>query len=168
MLLSPQKYGRPNFVFPTRCRMTIPASSCGRHGRAVRSYLPWLPEWLYFRDGLPEHRELVAQLIAQASQLPVKLVGAGPVELTVRAKEQGSGDLVVHIVNYAGQRHSAYEEPPAIGGLRLGVKGAAGPARALVNGTAIAVSEPDAEGYAWLRVPDVRYFEVIVLPARSA
>jgi hypothetical protein len=167
-LLPPQKYGPPELCFPEALPDDNPGVLLRRYGRGRAVYLPWLPEWLYFRDGLPEHRELLAQLIGQASQLPAKLVGAGPVELTVRAKEQGSGDLVVHIVNYAGQRHSAYEEPPAIGGLRLGVKGAAGPARALVNGTAIAVSEPDAEGYIWLRVPDVRYFEVIVLPTRSA
>jgi hypothetical protein len=130
--------------------------------------LPWLPEWLYFRDGLPEHRELFAQLIGQASQPPAKLLGPGPVEVTVRAKHNGSGDLLVHIVNYAGQRGSAYEEPPAIGGLRLGVKGSCGPAVSLIDGTAIKVGEPDAEGLAWLDVPDVKYFQTILLSARTA
>jgi hypothetical protein len=130
--------------------------------------LPWLPEWLYFRDGLPEHRELFAQLIGQASQPPAKLLGPGPVEVTVRAKDKGSSDVVVHIVNYAGQRNSAYEEPPAIRGLRLGVKGGSGPAMSLIDRSAIEVGPLDAEGYAWLEVPDVGYFQTILLSARAA
>jgi hypothetical protein len=131
------------------------------NGRTV--YLPWLPEWLYFRDGLPEHRELIAQLIGQASTPPVKLVGAGPVELAIRAKP--SGERVIFIVNYAGQRQSAYEEPPAISGLRLGILGGQGQARSLVSGSTVAAGPVDPHGYAWLDVPDVKHFEVILLPA---
>ena len=139
-----------------------------RHGKGRAIYLPWLPEWLYFRDGMTEHRELLLQLIGQASTPPVKLTGAGPIEVTVRATRDGAGDLVVHLVNYAGQRGSAYEEPPAIGGLRLGVKDAGPSAKALVAGQAIAVGAPDAEGYAWLDVPPVGPFEIVVLPQAGA
>lgn len=161
-LLPQPNYGPPELCFPDKPAGEIPGVLTRHFGQGRVVYLPWLPEWLYFRDGLPEHRELLVQLIGQSSQASVKLVGAGPLEITVRARNREAGELVVHLVNYAGQRQSAYEEPPAIGGLRLGVKGAAGPAKALVAGAAIDVSAPDADGYAWLDVPDVKYFEVIL------
>lgn len=166
-LLPPPKYGPPELCFPELEPEDHPGVLTRRSGKGQAIYLPWLPEWLYFRDGLPEHRELLAQLIGQASEPAVKLRGAGPLEVTVRAKDHGAGDLVVHLVNYAGQRQSAYEEPPAIGGLRLGVKGAGGPARSLVDGSAIEVGSPDAQGYAWLDVPDVKYFQAILILARA-
>jgi hypothetical protein len=166
-LLPSPKYGPPELCFPELPATESPGVLTRRFGRGRAIYLPWLPEWLYFRDGLPEHRELLLQLIGRASEPPVKLAGAGAVELTVRGKE--AGDLVVHIVNYAGQRGSAYEEPPAIGGLRLGVKGGGGgAAKALVAGTTVDIGAPDADGYAWLDVPEVKYFEVVVLPAGAA
>lgn len=167
-LLPSPKYGPPELC-------ALEAATGENAGVLVRSfgkgrafYLPWLPEWLYFRDGLPEHRELIAWLIHQASAPEVKLVGPAPVEVTVRAKEGGNGDRVVHIVNYAGQRQSAYEEPPTITGLRLGVKGVSGTARSLTDGSSIQISVPDSDGYAWLDVPGVKYFQTILLPAGTA
>lgn len=164
-LLPQPKYGPPELCFDEMPATKNPGVLIRRQGLGRAVYLPWLPEWLYFRDGMPGHRELLLQLIAQAFEPSVRLVGAGPLELTVRAKNDGAGDLVVHLVNYAGQRQSAYEEPPAIGGLRVGVKGASGTAQALVANTEIALGQCDSDGYAWLEVPDVKHFEVLVLPA---
>jgi hypothetical protein len=166
-LLPQPDYGPPELCFADAGDPAGPGALVRRVGKGKMVYLPWLPEWLYLRDGMPEHRELMLQLIGQASEPPAKLRGAGPLELTVRAKEGGSGELVVHLVNYAGQRGSAYEEPPAISGLQLGVRGGGGPARALASNTSIDTTEADDDGYAWIDVPPVKHFEVIVLP-RSA
>jgi hypothetical protein len=164
-LLPPQNYGPPELCF---AEGATPAADPGglvrRFGQGRTVYLPWLPEWLYFRDGLPEHRELIVGLIAEASRPPAKLLGDGPLELTVRTKDDEAGDLVVHLVNYAGQRGSAYEEPPTISGLWLGVRGASGPAHLLIGGTSVEVGEADGDGYAWLEIPPVKHFEVVVLP----
>jgi hypothetical protein len=162
-LLPPPKYGPPELCFPEVAADENPGVLIKGSGRGRVAYLPWLPEWLYFRDGLPEHRELILQLIGKASQPPLRLLGAGPLEVTVRAKNGGSGDLVVHLVNYAGQRNSAYEEPPAIGDLRLGVRGGARAGKALVAGVAVEFGAPDDDGYAWADVPAVKYFEIIAL-----
>jgi hypothetical protein len=164
-LLPQPNYGPPELCFPDAPPGEVPGIFTRGFGKGRAVYLPWLPEWLYFRDGMPEHRELLVQLIGQSSRAPVRLVGAGPLEVTVRAREQGTGEIVVHLVNYAGQRQSAYDEHPAIGNLRLGVRGDARPAKALVAATTVEVGTPDAEGYAWLDVPDVKYFEAILLPA---
>ena len=108
------------------------------------------------------------QLIGQASQPLVRVEGAGPVEVTVRRKPGAGGELVVHLVNYAGQRQSAYEEPPALHGLRLGVRADVGQGRALVGGVAVKPGARDAQGYAWLEVPAVKHFEAILLQMAEA
>lgn len=163
-LLAEQKFGPPELCFAEDQTAAGPGLMRKRFGKGEAIYLPWLPEWLYFRDGLPGHRELLSGLITAASTLPVKVDGAGPLEVTVRATEGGEGRKCVHLVNYAGQRGSAYDEPPALTGLRLGVKGAGGAARALVGKRAIAFGTPDADGYRWADLPELKHFEVIALP----
>ncbi|MEW9856397.1 beta-galactosidase trimerization domain-containing protein [Novosphingobium sp. M1R2S20] len=167
-LLPQPKYGPPELCFDELEPDSNPGVVSQSFGAGRTHYLPWLPEWLYFRDGLPEHRELVAQLVGAASQPPVKLLGAGPVEITLRVKDRGAGERVVHVVNYAGQRQSAYEEPPALHGLRLGIHRAAGEVRLLVDGSTLTLSGCDGEGYSWVDLPPVKYFEAVVLPAATA
>jgi len=162
-LLPEQKYGPPELCFPSIPPAENPGIISRQVGLGRTIYMPWLPEWLYFRDGLPEHRELFLQLIGAASQPMAKLIGTGPLEIAVRGKNGGAGDRVVTIINYAGQRHSAYEDPPAISGLRLGIRGCAGPANALVSGVTIPAGGQDRDGYLWFDMPAVKNFEVIVL-----
>jgi hypothetical protein len=164
-LLPVQQYGPPELCFPENLATAGAGVLSRRHGKGSVIWLPWLPEWLYFRDGLSEHRELVAQLVRRASQPEVRLEGPGAVEITVR---DGTGVRVVHIVNYAGQRGSAYEQPPTISGLRLGVRDVAGAGRALVCGEEVAVGAKDADGYCWMDLPAVNHFEVLVLPRAAA
>ncbi|WP_158241500.1 alpha-amylase family protein [Novosphingobium sp. TH158] len=164
-LMPVQQYGPPELCFPQDLASAGPGVLTRAHGEGRVVWLPWLPEWLYFRDGLAEHRDLLAQLIKRATRAPIKLEGAGAIEVTVRDK----GDCrMVHLVNYAGQRGSAYEEPPAIAGLRLGVRDVSGTGKALVSGAEIASGSVDAEGYCWIDVPPVKYFEVLVLPRAKA
>jgi hypothetical protein len=160
--LQPQpRYGPPELCFAELPATDNPGVLIRRVGQGRTIYLPWLPEFLYFRDGLSEHRELLLQLIAQNSQPLVKLAGAGAVEVAVRAK--GTGETVVHLVNYAGQRGSSYEAPPALHRLRLGMRNASGSAKALVAGSTIMAGEADADGYAWLDLPPLEHFEVLVM-----
>ena len=166
-LLPQPNYGPPELCFPDMPAGDVPALLQRGYGNGRAVYLPWLPEWHYFRDGMLEHRELLLQLIAQASTTSVRLQGAGPIEMTVRERKDAAGQLTVHLVNYAGQRQSVYEEPPAIGHLRLGVKGAQGAARALVEGTDLTFGATDGEGFAWVNLPELKYFEVIALSVSS-
>lgn len=161
-LLPTPDYGPPELCFATSSAGRGPALLARRHGMGRAIYLPWLPEWLYFRDGMPEHRELLLQLVARASQPVVRVEGAGPVEVTVRHRPGADSELVVHLVNYAGQRQSAYEEPPSLHGLRLGLRAQVGKGLALVGGVAVEPGPVDEHGYAWLELPPVKYFEVIV------
>ncbi len=167
-LLPPQDYGPPELCYSDRQPLNHPGALTRRFGKGSTTYLPWLPEWHYMRDGLLEHRDLIAQLVARVSRPEVKLVGAGPIEITVRRKEDGTGDLVVHLINYAGQRGSAYDAPPPIPHLRLGIAGRADLARSLTGGTSLAIGAPDEDGYSWLALPEVGYFETILISGRAA
>ena len=93
---------------------------------------------------------------------PARLEGRGSLELTVQ-RQPATGRVLVHVINYGGQRNNLYEDPAAVHGLRLGVRGVAGPGTALVAGTEIAAESatPDAEGYLWYALPPVEAFEAI-------
>lgn len=166
-VLAEQKYGPPELCFPEDHSPAGAAILRRAYGEGEAIYLPWLPEFLYFRDGLPGHRALLSGLVNAASKPFLRVTGAGAVEVTIRAAEGGVGRKVVHLVNYAGQRGSAYEEPPALSGLRLGVAGASGKARALVSGADIVFGSPDGEGICWADLPDLKYHEAIALPRSS-
>ena len=53
-------------------------------------------------------------------------------------RQPETGRVLVHVINYGGQRNNLYEDPAAVHGLRLGVRGVAGPGTALVAGTELA------------------------------
>jgi hypothetical protein len=160
-----QKYGPPDLCYPEDLSDAGPGLLRRRHGKGEAIWLPWLPEWLYFRDGLPEHRELVRQLVEAAAPRVLRLTGTGPVEVSLR---ETGGKRMVHLVNYAGQRGSAYEEPPALSGLRLGLPSASGSARALVSGGEMTFGAPDEDGYAWIDLPPLGYFEAVLLEQEGA
>jgi hypothetical protein len=164
-LLPPQRFGPPELCFPDVAENDNPGILSRRQGRGQAIYLPWLPEWLYYRDGLPEHRALIAQLVLGHTAPPLKVEGIGPVEVTIHRQAAGPGGYLIHLVNYSGQRNNVFEHPVPLRGFRIGVKGACGPARSLIDSQSIAVSAPDADGYAWMEVPEIGMFQALLAGA---
>lgn len=161
----PQPFGPPEFSYaePDAPRPPHPGALARRHGKGWAIHLPWQPEWHYHRDGLPEHRALLEALLYRyAPAPPVRLDGLGPIELTVQ-RQAGGKQLLVHVINYAGQRNTRYEDPPLLHGLRLGLKGAGDAAKALVAGISMEAGTADAQGYRWFALPPVGHFEAIAL-----
>lgn len=158
-LLPPQNFGPPELCYPD-VESEHPGVILGTHGAGHAIYLPWLPDWHYNRDSLPDHRALLTQLVTRFTAPHIRVEGPGPVEVTVQ-RQDATGRLLVHLVNYSGQRNNLYEEPLPITGLRLGIRGASGPARALVAGADIACDPPDGTGMTWLSIPTVAAFEAI-------
>ncbi len=161
-LIPPQKFGPPELCYP-EVESDLPGVVSITRGKGNAIYLPWQPDRLYYRDGAPEHREILAQLIRRHHDQPVRLAGAGRVELTVQ-RQAGTNRRLVHVVNFAGQNNGAYMDPPAIHDLRLGL---AGPppksARSLVSETDLGIAKPDADGICWIALPPVGAFDAIVL-----
>ncbi len=163
-LLPPQRFGPPELCFPD-LESELPGVISGRYGKGKAVYVPWNPEWQYHRDSLPTHRVLIADLIARNIEpAPVKLEGKGSLEVTVQAQDS-TNSLLVHVVNYGGQRNNLYEDAPAVHGLRLGVRGVDRTARTLVAGRSLtsASSGPDRDGYIWFELPPVEAFEAVLL-----
>lgn len=161
-LLPPQRFGPPELCFP-EVESCLPGAIVGNCGAGKAIYLPWLPEWQYFRDSLPDIRTLIVDLIIRHIAPPPAIVeGRGPLELTIQ-NQPATGRTLVHVVNYGGQRNNLYEDPPSLYGLRLGVRGVVGNGTALVAGTEIAPKgrDPDARGYLWYALPPLETFEAI-------
>jgi Hypothetical glycosyl hydrolase 6/Beta-galactosidase trimerisation domain len=163
-LMPQQRPGPPELCFPEVAVTDShhPGILTNQHGRGRVLYLPWLPEWLYYRDGLPEHRELLAQLVLENTELPIKVEGVGPVEATIHRQHKSRSEYLIHLVNYSGQRNNVFAEPVPLRGFRIGLKGGCGPAKSLIDGKAIEVGPLDDSGYAWMDVPAIGVFQAIL------
>ncbi len=161
-LLPPQRFGPPELCFPDY-ESKLPGAIIGKHGKGKAIYVPWHADVLYYRDSLPHTRTFLTNLVARnIAPAPAKLEGRGSFELTVQ-RQEASGRVLVHVVNYGGQRNNLYEDAPAVHGLRLGVRGVNGDATALVAGTEVKPesAKPDADGYLWYTLPPVEAFEAV-------
>lgn len=160
-----QRFGPPEFAFaePDKPAGTESGILVRRFGKGVSVHLPWLPELQYYRDGLPDLREIIGGLIREYAQpQEVKVVGRGRIEVTVQRKKSGRQRLI-HVINYAGQDGGRYEEPARLHEILLGIRGTVdGEVKALVSGTKLASMGPtDADGYCWFTLPPVDTFEVL-------
>ncbi len=164
-LLPPQRFGPPELCFP-EVSSTLPGMFSLASGKGRAIYFPWMPEWLYYRDSLPDHRHLIIQLLAGASPpQPFVLTGEGPIELTIQTQAD-TGRTLVHLVNYSGQRNNLYEAPITIHGLKLGVlRAEPASVRALVANAELSFEapRPDKGGYIWLNLPPLGAFEALVI-----
>ena len=159
-----QRYGPPEFSYavPGDPARRDPGVAALAHGRGEAIHVPWWIGWHYHRDGLAAHRELIASLVARGQPAPrYVLAGDGPVELMTLVRDDGAA--LITVVNYAGQRDTRYVDPPALHGLRLGVRGTPRGARALVAGQAITGERRG--GLSWFALPPVRAFEAVLLTA---
>lgn len=156
-LLPPQRFGPPELCYPD-VESDLPGVVSRSYGKGRAIYLPWLPDWLYQRDSIPDFRDLLVSL--GSNKAPVKLHGKGRVELTV-SRADADRHFMVHVVNYTGQSNNFYDDPVEIHGLKLGILMTRGRAQALVAGQDLALSAPDADGYAWVELPPVGAFEAV-------
>lgn len=161
-LLPPQRFGPPELCFPD-FESEMPGAIIGDHGKGKAIYVPWHADALYYRDSLPHTRTFLTDLVTRhIPAAPARIEGRGSLELTVQ-RQEATGKVLVHVVNYGGQRNNLYEDTPAVHGLRLGVRGVSGSGSALVAGTEIAPesTKPDADGYLWYAMPPLEAFEAI-------
>ena len=130
-----QRFGPPelSFALPDVNRALLDFMLLFGKGFAV--HIPWFIDWQYYRDGLPVHQQLIAALISRFSPPQIcTLEGTGPVEL-MAMRRGDSGPMLLHVVNYAGQRNGLYAPAPRLHDLRIGIAGHSQfKARALVSG----------------------------------
>jgi hypothetical protein len=163
-----QRYGPPEFsyVIPGTAARPNPGVAALAFGRGHAVHIPWLIDWHYYRDGLPVHQEIIANLInGYAPPQRFALAGPGPVELM--HMDRADGSALLHVVNYAGQRNTRYAPAPPLHGLSIGVSGTApGGVRALVAGQALrGEARAGDPSRTWFTLPPVGSFEAILFSA---
>jgi hypothetical protein len=157
-----QPFGPPelSYAHPETKKPAYPGILVRAFGKGRSIHIPWRPDVQYYRDGLPDHAGIFAALIHHyAPPAQLLLEGDGPVELMTMGKADGG--LLVHVINYAGQRNGLYEKPPEIHGLRLGVRGGGAATSLIMPGALRQIGATDAKGYRWYALPPVGYFEAI-------
>ena len=165
-LLPPQRFGPPELCFPDY-ESEMPGAIIDAHGKGKAIYVPWHADALYYRDSLPHTRTFLTDLLVRnIAAAPVKVEGLGSLEVTIQAQPK-AGKLLIHLINYGGQRNNLYEDAPPLHGIRLGVKGVTGSGTALVAGKTVAPEgKPDSQGYLWYALPPVTAFEAIQFAAQ--
>jgi hypothetical protein len=165
-LLPPQRFGPPELCFP-EVESIWPGVIVGRYGKGTAIYLPWHPDWQYYRDSLLDHRMIIAELIARHTPpAPIVIEGRGSIEINA-LRHRATGRLLIHVINYGGQRNNLYEDPAEVGSLRLGVRGAEGMALALRAGKEISPRAGPDRGYTWYDLPPVATFEAISVAVKD-
>jgi hypothetical protein len=75
----------------------------------------------YQQDGLPDHGDLLGNLVRWAAQdsVPIRVEGKGSLDCNLYSQ---SGRLILHIVNLTGIGRTPIEDSVGVGPLRVGVK----------------------------------------------
>jgi hypothetical protein len=151
-----QRFGPPEFAYarPGEAARADAGALVMPYGKGHHVHIPWLPDWLYYRDGMDAHRILFESLIARyAPPPPLLLEGAGPIE------------MLVHLINYSGQRNTHYGDPVIAQGLKLGVRGPVGStAQMLVAGKTVRGKRRGGDrDHLWFDLPPVDTFEAVQL-----
>ncbi len=162
-----QVFGPPEFSYAKvgKAPRSDPGVLAIAYGAGHAVHVPWLPDWLYYRDGLDAHRLLFEMLIARHAPSPaIVLQGDGPLEVTAM-RQAATGKLLIHVINYAGQRNTRYFEPAAVHDLRLGIRmPVSGRAHALVARKTLTAHRMKGDSdHVWFDLPPVQTFEAVQL-----
>ena len=158
------RWGPPEYSYiePGEKSRSAPGLLVRKHGKGHAVHVPFLNEWQYYRDGLEVSQDLLAAIAARyAPAQPYVLAGKGAAELTVL--RSGDRNMLLHVINYAGQRNGRYEAPPDLHGLSIGVRGGPQSARTLVGGQALSAVQRAGDDRTWFELPPVGAFEAILL-----
>lgn len=162
-----QRFGPPelSYAIPGEPVRDLPGIAVASYGKGHVVHIPWLPDWQYYRDGLPVHQQIYAALISKyAPPQKAALNGVGPVELMHLQRGNG-GPHLLHVVNFAGQRDGLYGPAPELHGMSVGIRGtSAKSAQALVSGKLIKGRRAPNQGdITWFDLPPVGAFEAILI-----
>jgi hypothetical protein len=155
----------PEFSWMRTPATDRPALLAREHSSGSRvAYLAADIDRCYARHRLPDHGDLLANILRWCAEQSIPLKVAGPGYIDCQLYQQGER-LILHMVNLThAQAWPGYvQEHIAVGPLDVAVRTDARPgtARLLVRGEAIDVSV--ADGWARFRVPAVMDHEMIVL-----
>ena len=164
-VLMPQRFGPPELCFTDEKPSNLPGAVIGTFGKGRVIYVPFALDGLYTDFGLAEHRAMLAAFATRYGG--PQLIGInkpGRVEVTLQ-RQEGSGDLLVHLVNYSGQNDNVVDEAVEMHGLEVTLHGlGVVAARALVADVELpVVTSGECQT---LKLPILGAFEALHLSAR--
>ncbi len=141
----------------------VPGLVLSEQGKARIAFLPADLDRRYSKEHLPDHGDLLANIVRWVSGESIPLHVEGPGLIDCHLYEQ-PGRLILHLVNLtsAGTWRAPVEEPIPVGPIKVRIKSAgARTARLLVAGTTRQVRL--SQGIASLEIASILDHEVIVL-----
>ncbi|MGC8791922.1 MAG: beta-galactosidase [Bryobacteraceae bacterium] len=156
----------PEFAWMRTTHTQMPGLVLRELGRARIAFMPAdLDRW-YFRYHLPDHGNLLANVVrwCAADATPLEVQGPGLLDCHLYRQQRR---LVLHVVNLtsAAAWRAPLEELVAVGPLKVVIRLPAGvaPSRAMARVTGRALRLEVRQGRAWLEIPVVRDHEMVVL-----
>jgi hypothetical protein len=158
----------PEIVWMRQPKTDIPGLVINENGAGRVAFMPADIDRRYAIDNLPDHADLLANVVRWAARDTIPLEVHGPGLLNCELYEQ-PGRLILHVVNFtsAGTWRAPVDELISVGPLQVRVRlpKTLQPKtlRMLVNGNAATIGARD--GWAHFDLPSVLDHEVIVLEA---
>jgi hypothetical protein len=147
---------------------TIPALVLRERGKSRIAWMPADIDRRYAREHLPDHGDLLANIVrwAAGDTIPLAVNGPGMIDCHLYGQP---GRLILHLVNLTSTAtwRAPVEEFIPVGPIRVGLRGVkpAGDARLLVSGAARPVAV--RQGFAELEIPSILDHEVVVLEGKA-
>lgn len=156
----------PEFAWMRITDTGMPALVLSERGRSRIAFLPAdLDRW-YFRYHLPDHGNLLANLVrwCAGDSLPLSVEGPGWLDCHLYKQP---GRLILHIVNLtnAGTWRAPVEEPIPVGPVKVAIRLPEGflPRRALARVSGRSLPCPVSQGRVHLEVPSIVDHEMVVV-----
>ncbi len=159
-LVPPHMYGPPERCYYTQVTEQ-PGFTVRKVGRGQAIYVPWLPGTLFHRQGHTNTIDFAADLLEHFAGLtPVRGNLSPMVEITLYSP-QGSGDLLLQLVNTSGHYGNSFYAPVPMDGITVEVPVAARPAAvtSLVSGGACPFGY--ADGVLTIQVPRLELYQAL-------
>lgn len=163
-VLMPQRFGPPELCFTEEQPSDLPGAVIGSYGTGHTIYVPFALDGLYMEYGLAEHRAMLASLATRfGGPQPVSINKPTRVEVSIQ-QQDGTGNVLVHLVNYSGQNDNTVDDAIEIHGLEVTLHGlSAKSARALVADKTLAIQQ--SGNCLTVKLPALGAFEAILLEA---
>jgi hypothetical protein len=154
---------------PEKCHGHLPLDHPGlvdgtTNGRGV-VVIPWTVGRGYREVGLSAHRDLFVDALLRVEPDIVVPEGSSPLPDAVEVMVgRSGGGVVLHLINRSGDADQRFRKPVTIRGTSLGIDPNATRVTALKAGVDLPIERED--GRAWVDLPDLDLFEVLVLEER--
>jgi hypothetical protein len=162
-LIPPSNFGPPEKNYWT-IETSHPGIIWNSYGKGKTAYFPWQPDRLFFFLSLPEHSALMAQAVERVMPEKRQVVTDAPeqVEVTLM-RQEGTGKLSAHLVNFSGHSDKAFRMPLPIHDIQVSLAVDSEPSHARAAKLQQSLPVRCENGYATFTLPRLDMYEMVTL-----